>query len=132
MPVGVKHTAPLVRLLDGNGQSGGVPVESGLSFEVFAGADATVIAVAGEVDMATAPQLAQYLRENADQNVVLDLSRVSFLDSSGLSVLVTAYREAREAGRTLRTSKEHDIIRTVLEATDLFDMLHLNGEAPSD
>jgi anti-sigma B factor antagonist len=72
------------------------------------------------------------LREHADQNVVLDLSRVSFLDSSGLSVLVTAYREAREAGRTLRTSKEQDIIRTVLEATDLFDMLHLNGEAPSD
>jgi anti-anti-sigma factor len=132
MLVGVKHTAPLVRLLDGNGQSGGVPVERGLSFEVIAGDDATVIAVAGEVDMATAPQLAQCLREHADQHVVLDLSRVSFLDSSGLNVLVTAYREAREAGRTLRTSKEQDIVRTVLEATDLFDMLHLNGEAPSD
>ena len=38
---------------------------------------------------------------------------------------------ALQAGRTLRTATEPDIVRTILEVTGLFDTLHLDGQAPS-
>jgi anti-anti-sigma factor len=107
-------------------------VEGGLSFDITAVGDGFLIAVAGEVDMATAPQLAQCLVDHAGQDVVLDLSKVGLLDSSGLSVLVRAYREAREAGHTLSTWNEPDNVRVVLEVTGLFDRFHLDGDATPD
>jgi anti-sigma B factor antagonist len=60
--------------------------------------------VRGELDLATAPQLARCLRElqpNADR-VCLDLTGVSFLDLSGLRVLLDARRDAGERGAQLR------------------------------
>jgi anti-anti-sigma factor len=102
-----------------------------LSFGITAGENAVVIAVAGEVDMATAPQLIDCLYDHADQNVVLDLSETRLLDSSGLSVLVRAYRAARDSGRTVRTTREPDIVRATLQVTGLFDLFHLDGEEPS-
>ncbi len=56
---------------------------------------AVVVSVAGEIDMLTAPALADALNTAFDDTqpgapVVLDLSRVSFLDSHGLTVLVQA------------------------------------------
>jgi len=59
-----------------------------------------VLAVSGEVDLATAPALRGCLHELADggaRHVVVDLRQVSFLDSIGLGVLVGAYRRLRDA-----------------------------------
>lgn len=106
-------------------------MDGGLSFEITGGEDAVVIAVAGEVDMATAPQLIDCLLDHADQNVVLDLSETRLLDSSGLNALARAYREARDSGRTIRTTREPDIVRATLQVTGLFDLFHLDGEEPS-
>jgi anti-sigma B factor antagonist len=54
-----------------------------------------VLEVAGEIDMVTAPQLADALAVQLERDVravVVELSRVSFLGSSGLAVLVNAFR----------------------------------------
>ncbi|MFJ8815653.1 STAS domain-containing protein [Amycolatopsis thermoflava] len=59
--------------------------------------DATVVHVAGELDMLTAPQVeAAVLREvrSAADVIVLDLSRVTFLGLQGLSIIVVAQEEA--------------------------------------
>ena len=53
---------------------------------------ATVLIVVGEVDLATAPALDDKLRAataDCDGPVIVDLDRVSFMDSSGLQVLVS-------------------------------------------
>ena len=55
--------------------------------------DAAVIRVIGELDLATAPQL---------REVLLDLSELAFIDSSGLSVLATGLKRLRAAGETWR------------------------------
>jgi anti-sigma B factor antagonist len=63
-----------------------------------------VLAVAGELDMLTAPRLSQTLEEAlADEPrlLVVDLSDVTFLDSAGLAALLAARREAR-TGTSLR------------------------------
>jgi anti-sigma B factor antagonist len=97
-----------------------------LSLDVRAdGADGpVVIAVAGEVDLATAPQLDACLSAYTDRDVTVDLSDVTFLDSSGLSTLVSARRALLDRGHVLRTTGEQDHVRTVLEIAGLLRPLH--------
>ena len=103
-----------------------------LRFEVRAdgGGDA-VLLVKGEVDMATAPQLAACLADHTDRNLVVDLSEVPFLDSSGISVLVHARQILRNGGHTLRVTGEQENVRTVLEVTGLLESLHGDGSRPA-
>ena len=61
-------------------------------------AEHTVLEVGGEVDVYTAPRLRERLVELMDsgaRNVVVDLGRVDFLDSTGLGVLVGALKRVR-------------------------------------
>ncbi len=83
-----------------------------------------VLAVAGEIDLATAPQLADCLVAATDRDVAVDLSEVTFLDSSGLSALVAGSRALAEGGHVLRTFGERDAIRRVLEISGLDAVFH--------
>jgi anti-anti-sigma factor len=57
-------------------------------FEVSRVGDHRILAVAGELDMATAPQLHEQLGADEPRHgLVLDLSAVSFMDSSALRVI---------------------------------------------
>jgi anti-sigma B factor antagonist len=64
----------------------------------------SVVDVAGEVDVFSAPELAEQLTQLFDagrQTVVVDLTSVTFLDSTGLGTLVAARNRAEEAGGRL-------------------------------
>src|SRR4029453_16549770 len=53
-----------------------------------------VIHVRGEIDMATAPRLPEALAKSPDgTSLRLDLSDVTFLDSSGIAAVVTAHED---------------------------------------
>ncbi|MFT7838836.1 anti-sigma factor antagonist [Saccharothrix sp. BKS2] len=86
-----------------------------------AGEGVVVVAVSGEIDMLTAPQLrADVLpRLDAGDTVVLDLSGVSFLGSAGLAVLVEASQHGKRRGSAFRVvAVERAVIRP-LAATGL-------------
>ena len=58
----------------------------------------SVVAVRGEVDVATAPRLREKLIDLVNQgehHIVVDLTDVDFLDSTGLGVLVGALKRVR-------------------------------------
>lgn len=57
-----------------------------------------VVIAAGEIDLATSPQLREALLNPAAHaaNVVLDLREVTFIDSSGLGVIVGQHKRAQE------------------------------------
>jgi anti-sigma B factor antagonist len=64
----------------------------------------SVLEVAGEIDVYTAPQLRERLIalvEGGARQVVVDLGRVEFLDSTGLGVLVGALKRLRVVGGEL-------------------------------
>lgn len=65
--------------------------------------DAIRVAVSGELDLATAPILAAALRlhTSSSERVELDLGGVSFMDSSGIELLIDAHRAAERRMRAL-------------------------------
>ncbi|MGH2651982.1 MAG: STAS domain-containing protein, partial [Actinomycetota bacterium] len=63
-----------------------------------------VLEVQGEVDLYTSSQLREAivrLTEEDENRIVVDLYNVSFMDSSGLGVLVAGLKRARERGGEL-------------------------------
>jgi anti-anti-sigma factor len=93
-----------------------------------------VVEVVGEVDMTTAPELSQAIERTPDgtELVVIDLSEVSFLDSSGLNALVQARRTLadREVAMTVVVPVDA-AIRRVFEITHLTEPLTVIDSRPS-
>jgi anti-sigma B factor antagonist len=84
--------------------------------------DVAVVSAAGEIDVFTAPTLDQALAAQlADgrSRLVVDLAEVSFLDSTGLGVLVKALKGAREAGGSLHLVVTSERIRKIFDITGL-------------
>jgi anti-anti-sigma factor len=91
-----------------------------LRFDVEHDGDSTVVRAAGEVDIATAPQLRQCIQAFTGV-VVVDLSGVTFLDSSGINALIGSKNSLAESGGALRLRGVQPPVRTVLAATGLAD-----------
>ena len=86
--------------------------------EVSSGSDELAISLAGELDMASLPSVAAPLDEllgREAQPVVLDLSGLTFLDSSGVTLLV---RIANHFGQ-VRTHAATEPVRRVVEVLGL-------------
>jgi anti-sigma B factor antagonist len=81
-----------------------------------------VIAVSGEIDVATAPQLRECLHgvvARGESTIVLDLLGVTFLDSTALGVLVGALKRCRELGGDLHVVVADPRIMKIFEITGL-------------
>ena len=90
-----------------------------------------VVLVSGEVDIQTSPMLEEHLRAVLDQGhraLAVDLSDVSFLDSTGLSVLVAALQRCRSAGGGLRLISPQPNVRRVLDITGLAATFGVEGD----
>ena len=90
--------------------------------EERAGSTPPVIAVSGEIDVATAPQLRECLQRviaQGESTIVLDLLGVTFLDSTALGVLVGALKRCREAGGDLHIVVADPRIMKIFEITGL-------------
>jgi anti-sigma B factor antagonist len=66
------------------------------------------VAVTGELDLVSASQLEDVLKREllADNDVLLDLSDMDFIDSTGLHAIVEAVRTAKSVGRKIKLSAE--------------------------
>jgi anti-sigma B factor antagonist len=88
------------------------------------------LSVVGDVDLATGQQLereiTQALSAADPGSVVVDLSGVGFLDSSGISVLVKGRRLADGRGVQYRVTGASGTIRQVLDITGVWG--HLSGQ----
>lgn len=90
-----------------------------------------IVKVCGEVDIQTSPRLEEGLVSVLDQgltSVVVDLGEVTFLDSTGLSVLIGALKRCQGAGGDLHLVSPRPNVLRVLEITGLTDAFHLGAE----
>jgi anti-sigma B factor antagonist len=102
------------------GHPGGVFVE--LSLTTRAVGSHTVLAVGGEIDVYTAPQLRAELIRLADSgyaHIVVDMERVDFLDSTGLGVLVGGLKRARAVGGSVELVSSQPKILKIFNVTGL-------------
>jgi anti-sigma B factor antagonist len=93
-----------------------------LSFNVSRSNGSSVVAVAGEIDIATAPELANILDDFAQESVIVDLSAVTFIDSSGLATLVEAHRRISSDGGRLVIDRVQPRVQKVFEITRLTEL----------
>lgn len=87
-----------------------------------ASGDRTVVDVTGEIDVYTAPALREELTsliDNENTDLVVDLTAVSFMDSTGLGVLVGALKKVRTLGGDLRLVIDQEKILKVFRITAL-------------
>lgn len=98
------------------------------------GLDAAWVAVAGELDITTAPELERTLRDSQSQArlVVLDLNELTFVDSAGLHAIEEASIRARTIGRRLIIVRGGcpDVARvfTLARSSDTVEILELEAE----
>jgi anti-anti-sigma factor len=103
-------------------------------FSISDASDPPVITVRGEVDLASAPQLAGAMSELIDRGhpyLAVDLGAVEFIDSSGLGVLVGSLRRLRDQGGDLVLRAASPAVVRILELTGLDGLLPLaNAGSP--
>lgn len=111
---------------------GDVPseLENPLIIEAQQDGDATVLVLRGELDPHTAPRL----RDQIDRafavgrsDLVLDLAGLTFIDSSGLRVIIGAHKEANEGGGRLVLRSPSQTARRLLDITGLLDHIEVSG-----
>jgi anti-sigma B factor antagonist len=88
--------------------------------------DGTVTVVPeGELDLATAPALDEALRREAmaSKAIVLDLRRLTFIDSTGVSLLLRWTRDSTASGRGFRLIPGSERVQLVFAMTGLLDAL---------
>ena len=92
------------------------------------------VALKGELDLSTVAKVQDELRRveaNAPPVVVLDLSLLTFLDSTGLRCLVTADERARDAGRRVVIVRGPEPVQRVFTITRLEERLEMVDDASS-
>jgi anti-sigma B factor antagonist len=97
-------------------------MDAGLQVHLEKSDDVPVVRVVGEIDLATAPDLRDKLAEIPSDvgTVIVDLSEVTFLDSTGLSVLVATWKRFDESGGgAFRLVVNQPAVQRVLDVTGL-------------
>ena len=109
-------------------------VLNGLQIAVVQHAHLVVVRLTGELDLDTAPELDQRLQEVAaggHTNVLIDLSEVEFMDSTGLRSIVRAQYSADSDGRRLTLRRGSPQVQRLFELTGLLDRLTFEVETGS-
>ena len=93
-----------------------------------------VVSVAGELDIAGAPELALAfgnLERSDVRAVAVDLSELTFIDSSGISAIATAVREAHARGGSMVVAAPAGDVRRVFEIVRFGEFVPLEDSLPA-
>ena len=96
--------------------------------------DRTVVHLGGEIDVYTAPLVREKLDEQIQAgrtNLVVDLTDVTFLDSTGLGVLVGRLKLTRTRGGSMRLVGKDDRVLKVFAITGLDKVFEIHPDLDS-
>jgi anti-sigma B factor antagonist len=102
------------------------------------GGDTLVFKLRGSLDLATAPTIRAALTEateKGNKSLIVDLTQLEFLDSTGLGILIGAHRRAAEHGGSFRLVIKDGPISRLLNITGLigvFAVYHSLADAQND
>jgi anti-anti-sigma factor len=102
-----------------------------LNFERSSAENVELLEVSGEIDIASASRLMSGLNEavgDCDKPVVVDLSDVDFMDSTGLALLLNAHRRLARRDQGFAIVCGGGPVRRVFEITDMVGTLNVQAD----
>ena len=96
--------------------------ELSVDLKVEDGGELLIFKLRGSLDLATSPHVRASLMEASEKgnrNLIVDLSQLEFLDSTGLGALIGAHRRATERGGQMRLIVSEGPIARLLNITGL-------------
>jgi anti-sigma B factor antagonist len=92
--------------------------------------DVTVITMDGPLDSSTAPGVQADLERLMPKGgtIVLDMSKMSYMSSAGLRILLLTYRKAQQTGTPIKLAGLPDDVREVMAVTGFLDFFTIVGE----
>jgi anti-sigma B factor antagonist len=118
---------------DGGGDGVLVSETPMLTLRFAQGHHESVVSLSGELDLSSAPPLrellASVLAEDPPPRIVLDLSDLDYLDSTGLSVFVTAHKRALASGIELTLANPNPSVTRLFQITALDKVFGIIGAA---
>jgi len=87
-----------------------------------------ILSLEGKLNMLNAPRLREVIKAKTaagSTRIAIDLSRVDFIDSSGLGALINGLKTTRQAGGDLRISKPSEQVKLVLQLTNVERVLKI-------
>ena len=96
--------------------------------------DHAIVIATGEIDLYTAPrlqsELAAVIANSAPATkIVVDMSGVDFCDSTGMNVLLSCLRQARERGGELELAAPRQAVRKILQVTGLDAVFTISADS---
>jgi anti-sigma B factor antagonist len=104
-----------------------------LSVNVEGSGSRVFVALKGELDISTAPLLQDTLADvlgDGPAEIVLNLSELNYVDSTGLSLFITATKRARAEGSKLVLRDPQASTQRLLEITNLTDYFDSDAKTP--
>ena len=101
-----------------------------MHIEVTQAGEIAVVGPQGDLDMAVADEVKRVLAgliDKGQSRVVMDLSQVGYIDSSGMGVLVASMKQARAAGGDVRLCALQEDARTSCALTRLSKAMAVHG-----
>ena len=95
-----------------------------------ASSDLSILVVGGEVDYEVSPQLKAHMMraiKAGARRLVLDLSDVTFIDSTAIGVIAGAVEKLDEAGGSLAIVSTHEKVVQIFEITGLDSVVTLHA-----
>ena len=81
--------------------------------------EVTVFQVNGEINISTSPELRKLFEKQPTKKVVIDLERVTYIDSSGLATLVEMLKKTKSQGGSLGLAGMSSKVKSLFEITKL-------------
>ena len=103
-----------------------------LSLETREVADRTVVTVGGEIDVYTAPKLRDKITElvnGGHHDLLIDMEKVEFLDSTGLGVLVGGLKKVRAQEGSMELICSQDRLLKIFRITGLAKVFVIHDTA---
>lgn len=87
-----------------------------------------VVAVVGEIDAYTAPKLREELLQHAEGNhtIIVNLKGVSYLDSTGLGVFVSLFKQLKKNGGELKLIHLSGRLTRLFQITGLSNIMDIS------
>jgi len=102
-----------------------------LSIDTVKGNNQMIVHVSGEVDIYTAPDLKKQLLEltkQEGQSVVVDLSHVNYMDSTGIGVFISALKSTKENESHLKLVNLQSQVMRLFDITGLNEIIEIQPE----